>query len=179
MDFYDVIQTRRSVRSYKGDPIPADVLRRVLDAAHLAPSANNIQPWTFIVVKDAAMRKKIAEVSFAQSFIAEAPVVIVCCGRRYHDSYSWIADNMYIVDVTIAVDHLTLAARNEGLGTCWIGAFDRDAVKRLLNIPKDHDPVMLTPVGYPASPGAFRATTLRKPMSEIVCAEKFGQPFKE
>lgn len=179
MDFSEVIRTRRSVRAYKGDAIPADVLRRVLEGARMAPSANNTQPWTFIVVRDAALRKKIAEISFDQSFIAEAPVVIVYCGRQYHDSYSWIADNMYIVDVTIAVDHLTLAARNEGLGTCWIGAFHREPLKKLLDIPAGHDPIILTPLGYPSSPAAFRAASSRKPLGEIVCAEKFGQPFKE
>ena len=179
MDFYQVIKARRSVRSYKGDAISDDVLRRVLEGARIAPSANNTQPWTFIVVKDAALREKIAEISFEQSFIAEAPVVIVCCGRQYHDSYSWIADNMYIVDVTIAVDHLTLAARNEGLGTCWIGAFHREPLKKLLDIPAGHDPIILTPLGYPSSPAAFRAVSSRKPLGEIVCAEKFGQPFKE
>jgi nitroreductase len=177
MDFYDVIRTRRSIRSYKSDAIPANVLRQVLDAARLAPSANNTQPWRFIVVTDPATRKKVAEVSFAQSFIAEAPVVIVCCGRRYHDSYSWIADNMYLVDVSIAVDHLTLAARNEGLGTCWIGAFDRQALKGLLGIPKDHEPVVLTPLGFPSGMRPFHGAASRKPLGEIVCSERFGQAF--
>ena len=179
MDLYDVIRTRRSVRSYKGDAIPANVLHRVLDAARMAPSANNTQPWKFIVVKDPATRKKVAEVSFAQSFIAEAPVVIVCCGRRYHDAYSWIADNMYLVDVTIAVDHLTLAARNEGLGTCWIGAFDREALKALLKIPNDHDPVVLTPLGFPSGMRPFQSGASHKPLGEIAFSEMFGQAFKE
>ncbi len=177
MEFYEVIQTRRSVRSYKGDAIPADVLHRVLEAARMAPSANNTQPWKFIVINDLATRKKVAEISFAQSFISEAPVVIVCCGRRYHDSYSWIADNMYLVDVTIAVDHLTLAARSEGLGTCWIGAFDRGALKALLRIPSDHDPVVLTPLGFPSGMRPFHCETSRKPLDEIACSERFGQAF--
>jgi nitroreductase len=86
---------------------------------------------------------------------------------------------MYIVDVTIAVDHLTLAARNEGLGTCWIGAFDRDALKALLKIPKDHDPIVLTPLGYPSTERAFHATLSRKSLSEVACSEKFGEAFRE
>lgn len=179
MDFYDVIRTRRSVRSYKNEPVPAATLRRVLEAARLAPSANNLQPWKFIVIRDEQLRKKVAEISFSQSFIAEAPVVIVCCGKRYHDSYSWIADHMYLVDVTIATDHLTLAARNEGLGTCWIGAFDRDALKRLLTIPEDHDPIVLTPLGYPTGLRPFHSGTSRKSLKEIVFSEKFGEPFNE
>jgi len=173
MDFREVIETRRSVRSYSDKPVPDDALQRVLDAARLAPSANNTQPWEYIVVRDENLRKQIATHSFNQTFIAEAPVIILCCGRRYHDPYSWIADNMYIVDCTISFDHLTLAARNEGLGTCWIGAFDNDALKKLLNVPDDYDIIMLTPLGYPASASAFRKTASRRPLEEIVHKERF------
>ncbi|NOZ20062.1 MAG: nitroreductase [Planctomycetes bacterium] len=175
MEFDGVIKTRRSVRSYRDDPIPDDVLERVLTAAQSAPSANNVQPWRYIVVRDEATRKKIAEVALNQAFIAEAPVVIVCCGRNYHDSYSWIADNMFLVDCTISFDHLTLAARNEGLGTCWIGAFDHPQIKEVLDVPVGYDVVVLTPLGYPKSDQAFRPVSNRKPLSEIAFSEKFGR----
>jgi len=175
MDFQEVIQTRRSVRSYRSDPVPDDALERVLEAARSAPSANNVQPWRYIVVTDQATREKIADISFNQAFIAEAPVVIVCCGHNYHDSYSWIADNMFLVDSTISFDHLTLAARAEGLGTCWIGAFDHPQLKELLNVPAGYDIVVLTPLGYPQSDTAFRPVSNRKALDEIVFHERFGK----
>lgn len=174
MEFTDVVRTRRSVRSYRSDPVPADALERVLEAARSAPSANNVQPWRYIVVRDEKLRKKIADISFNQSFIAEAPVVIVACGKNYHDDYSWLADHMFLVDVTISFDHLTLAARNEGLGTCWIGAFDHKQLKDLLGVPAGYDIVVLTPLGYPKSESAFRPVSKRKVISEVVFQEKFG-----
>ena len=168
MEFAEVLKTRRSVRAYKPDPIPEEVLRRVLDCTRLAPSANNVQPWHFVVIRDAAKRRAIAKLASGQSFIGEAPVIIVCCGRRYTDRYSWISDNMYLVDCTIAIDHLTLAARNEGLGTCWIGAFNHDGIKRAVDIPTGYDVIMLMPVGYPDSEGAFRETGSRDLLEKIV-----------
>ncbi len=156
MDFYEVIKTRRSVRSYKKDDIPEDVLKRVLNAARIAPSGSNRQPWRFIVIKDEQRKKKIAELCHNQSFIAQAPVVIAGCGRNIHyNRGEWMGDYSVLVDVAIAFDHLTLAARAEGLGTCWIGSFDNDAIKNFLGIPADYNVVALTPLGYPASDNAF------------------------
>jgi nitroreductase len=168
MDFMTVVKTRRSVRAYKADVIPDDVLCRVLEGARMAPSANNLQPWHFIVVRDAGVRRQLAALAADQSFVGEAPVVIACCGKRYTDRYSWIRDNMYLVDCTIAIDHLTLAARNEGLGTCWIGAFDHEGVKRLVKAAAGYDVIMLMPIGYPASPNAFRETRSRHSLQSIV-----------
>lgn len=168
MEFAGVLKTRRSVRAYRPDPIPDEVLKKVLDHTRLAPSANNIQPWHFVVVKDAAKRRGLAKLACGQSFVGEAPVVILCCGQRYHDEYSWIGDNMYLVDCTIAIDHLTLAARNAGLGTCWIGAFDHAGVKRAVKLPAGYDVLMLIPLGYPASESAFHETSARKPLHKIV-----------
>jgi len=168
MDFTTVFKTRRSVRSYKPDPIPDDTLRRVLDCARLAPSACNVQPWHFIVARDAAKRRQLAEAAAGQSFVGEAPVVIVCCGKQYAERYSWIGDNMYLVDCAIAIDHLTLAARNEGLGTCWIGAFNHEGVKRAVKVPAGYDVIMLVPIGYPASPNAFREDASRHSPQSIV-----------
>ena len=168
MEFTTVLRTRRSVRGYKADPVPDEILGRVLEGARMAPSANNVQPWHFVVVRDAAKRRELAELAAGQSFVGEAPVVIVCCGKRYTDRYSWIHDNMYLVDCAIAIDHLTLAARNEGLGTCWIGAFDHDGVKRAVDVPAGYDVLMLIPVGFPARQSAFRETESRKSLNEIV-----------
>jgi nitroreductase len=167
MEFLEVVQTRRSVRAYKPDPIRIDVLRRVFDAARAAPSANNEQPWLFLLIKDAAQRRRLAELAADQMFIAEAPVVVVCCGRRYVDRWSWIGPHMYLVDCAIAMDHLTLAARDAGLGTCWIGAFDHEAIKQAVPVPPGHDVVMLTPLGYPAARDAFHESRTRRPLSDI------------
>ena len=179
MDFSEVLLTRRSVRSYSSKAIDAKVLGRVLNAARMAPSANNVQPWRFIVVSDEDKRKAIAKISANQSFIAEAPAVVVCCGKRYVDRWSWIGENMYLIDTAIAIDHLTLAARNEGLGTCWVGAFDHEDLRRLLNVPDGFDVIVLTPLGYPAKPDAFYETSSRKPLDEVVFAGSFGNSLPQ
>lgn len=163
MDFTTVITTRRSVRAYSGQAIPEAALQRVLEAARVAPSANNGQPWRFVVVKDAATRGKIAVAANGQMFVADAPVVIVCCGKRSNR-----------IDMGIAIEHLALAARNEGLGTCWVGAFQEAPIRKLLGVPGDHDIVMLLPVGYPVSQEQFSAASERLGLDEIVFSERFG-----
>ncbi len=166
MEFYKVIKERRSIREYKPDPIPDDVLKRVLNAARLAPSAKNIQPWRFIVVKDEKLRHILVEACHYQEFIAQAPVII--CGVALEkEAYAEMGEylNSYPVDLAIALDHLILAATNEGLGTCWIGSFNEEKVKRVLGIPEDVRVVALTPLGYPAESPPPRP---RKPLSEIV-----------
>lgn len=174
MDFQTVYTTRRSVRTYSERSVPDDILNRVLEAARQAPSAMNNQPWRFVIIRDPVTRQRIAELASYQTFVAEAPILLVCCGRRYHNTHSWIGNQLFVVDVTIAIDHLTLAARNEGLGTCWVGAFDHDRLARLIDVPDDHAIVVLVPLGYPTSDRAFHPTTERVPLSEIVFNERFG-----
>jgi nitroreductase len=173
VDFYDVLLTRRSVRSYANRSVDDETVIRVLDAARIAPSASNTQPWHFVVIREVARRQKLAELAAGQMFIAEAPIVIAACGQAYHDRYSWITDNMFLIDVAIALDHLTLAARTEGLGTCWVGAFDHDGVHQLLKVPDTYRVVMLTPLGYPANKDAFGPPGKRKNLSDIVSNEEF------
>lgn len=173
MDFYEVIRTRRSIRSYKPDTIPEDVLTRVLDAARIAPSGSNRQPWKFIVVKNEELKRQIAKACHNQMFIAEAPVVIVACGYNIHyDRGEYMGDFSMLVDVSIAFTHLILAARAEGLGTCWIGSFNNKEIKRILNIPEDVNVVAITPLGYPKDE-EFREPGFRKPLSEIVSIDRF------
>jgi nitroreductase len=171
MKVLDVIQKRRSVRKYKEDPIPEKTLRRVLEAARLAPSGSNIQPWKFIIVKDKALKEKLAQASAGQFFMAEAPIIIVGCGfpdncyahmGRYMKSWS--------VDVTIALEHLILQAQEEGLGTCWIGSFEEEEVKAILNIPENVKVLALTPLGYPDEIPRFRG---RKSLDEIISYDRF------
>ena len=175
MEFYEVIKTRRSVRSYRPDAIPKDVLERVLNAARIAPSAGNRQPWKFIVVTDEGLRKELVPACNGQTFVAEAPVIIagVAAFKTHYDEATYLSTMFRVVDVSIALDHLTLAARAEGLGTCWIGAFSGEAVKKVLSIPDDVQVVALTPLGYPAGKG-FAETGSRKPLEEIICHEKFA-----
>lgn len=148
MDVYAAIRTRKSVRAYLDKPVEKQKLERVLEAARLAPSASNRQEWRFVVVTDGEQRRRLAEAAAGQRFIAQAPVVIAACaetdGRIMRCGLA-----CYPIDVAIAVDHLTLAAAAEGLGTCWIGAFDPDAVRALLGIPKAVVVVGLLPLGYP------------------------------
>jgi nitroreductase len=176
MDFQTVLDTRRSVRSFARKDIPDAVLQRILEAARIAPSACNFQPWRFIVVKEAATKSKLAAMCKGQSSVAGASVVIVCCGKKYQNPYNWMGQSLYFVDVAIAIDHMVLTARNEGLGSVWIGAFDQDPIKKLLAIPADHDVVMLLPLGYPANEDAFHTTTERLALEQIVFGEKFGLP---
>jgi len=173
MDFYEVIRTRRSIRSYKPDPVPDEVLMRVLEAARIAPSGSNRQPWKFIIVKDENLRRRVAQACRNQMFIAEAPIVIVACGYNIHwNRGGYMGDLSMLIDVSIAFTHLILAARAEGLGTCWIGAFDNEEVKNLLNIPKEVNVVAITPLGYPKDE-EFREPGPRKPISEIISIDKF------
>jgi len=172
MDFYDVVQKRLSVRSYKPDPVPDDVLNRVLEAGRLAPSAKNLQPWKFIIVKDPEVRKALVPACRGQAFIAEAPVVICACAVV---EQAWKGMGGYwsaeAVDVTIAIEHMMLAAAAEGLGTCWIGAYTEADVKRVLSIPENVKPIALTPLGYPTRESKPRP---RKPLSETVCYDRYA-----
>ncbi len=171
MDFDDVIRERKSVRKYKSDPIPDEVLERILEAGRIAPSAKNIQPWHFIVIKNREIKEKIAEASRGQYFLAEADVIL--CGCALED-IAWGKMGGYMssfaVDLAIALEHMILAATNEGLGTCWIGAFDEKAVKDILGVPKNVRIVGLTPIGYAAEYPKDRG---RKTLKEIVSYDKY------
>jgi nitroreductase len=169
MDIHEIIRTRRSVRAYQDRPIPDEVLTRVLDAARMAPSARNIQPWKFVVVKDPGIRADLAVAANGQTFVGQAPVVIVAVGLE-PDRMMGCGVPPYAVDVAIAVDHMTLAATAEGLGSCWIGAYSQEDVRSILSIPDSHKVVVLLPVGYPADTPEEKQ---RKPLPEIVSEDRF------
>ena len=167
----DLIEKRKSIRSYKPQDVEEEKLNYILQAFRKAPSAKNLQPWKLIVVKD---KKKISELSIAcnnQTFISEAPVLIVACAKE-DEAYGVMGGymNSYPVDIALALEHLILAATEKGLGTCWIGAFKEKLVKDLLDVPDNVRVVAITPVGYPAIEGRTRG---RKPISEIVCYDKY------
>jgi len=176
MNVFEAIRTRRSVRKYRSDPIPDPVLDQMLEALRLAPSACNYQPWRFIVVRDEKTREALAHASRDQMFMAQAPVIIVGCGfpaKAYQKMGG--SGNSVEIDVAIALDHLTLTAAAAGLGTCWIGAFDEQAVKRTLNVPADVKVVALTPLGYPAEPGLLHPVEAdrRKKRDEVISFDRF------
>ena len=171
MSVLDTVRHRRSVRRYKAEAVPEDALARVLEAARLAPSAKNLQPWKFIVVREREAKEKLAEAAFGQTFMAEADLVIVACGfpdKAYPKQGRFM--NSWPIDVTIAFEHLILQAAEEGLGTCWIGAFEEAPVKALLGVPDDVRVMAMTPLGWPAESPRDRG---RKSLDEIVSYDRF------
>ncbi|MGI6632294.1 MAG: nitroreductase family protein [Bacillota bacterium] len=163
MDVFEAIANRRSIRAYKNEPVPAESLERILEAARVAPTAANRQEFKFVVVTDEGMRKALASACNNQTFVGDAGVVIAACAinpeRRFH-----------AVDVAIAVDHMTLAAHALGLGTCWIGAFSEEKVKELLGIPEGVKVVCVLPVGVPAKEGVMRS---RKAKEDLFVSDKW------
>jgi nitroreductase len=168
MKVMEAIAERRSIRSFSGQPVEEEKLLRVLEAGRLAPSARNMQDWKFVVVKDPGLRRRLAEAARNQEFVGQAPVVIAACGTS--DYVMTCGQFTYPIDVAIAVDHMTLSAVEEGLGTCWIGAFYEDKVKEILGIPQTIRVVALLPLGYPAETAktAKAEPKPRKPLEDIV-----------
>ena len=167
MEFYEVIRTRRSIRSYKDTPIPEDAMGRILEATRISPSGHNRQFWKFYIVEEQGAKKRIAEGCDEQMWIADAPAVIVAVGYNVPFSRGgYMGDMSFMMDVSIAFTQLILAARAEGLGTCWIGAFSNDKVKEAMGLPDDESVVAVTPIGYPDK-GVFSENTTRKSLEEI------------
>jgi nitroreductase len=176
MEVLEAIKNRRSVRSYSNKPIPAEVMARLRQALRWAPSACNYQPWRFILVTDERLKQGIVEAAHNWSWLAQAPVIVVACGFP-EEAFKKMGGygNSIDVDLAIAVDHLTLAAVAEGLGTCWIGAFDESAIKPLLNIPDEVKVVAMTPLGYPSRKDLNHPVQegRRKPESSIFSENSF------
>jgi nitroreductase len=168
VDVYEAIKARRSIRAYKPDAVPEDVLRRVLEAARLAPSARNRQEWRFLVVTEKDKIAKLAEAANGQSFVAEAPVYLAFCTTKMHVMGCGV--DAGVVDTSIPFSYVTLAAVAEGLGTCWLGAFDQEKTREILDVPEDVLVVGVTPLGYPAR---TPAPTSRKSFEEVVGFESW------
>ncbi len=170
MNVFQAIKSRKSIRSYQDRPIEEEKLLRVLEAGRLAPSAKNLQEWKFVIVKDKELRKKLVAAANNQRFIAEAPVVIAGCATLV-DYVMSCGQYAYPIDLAIAMDHMTLQAVEEGLGTCWIGSFKEDEVKKLLNIPPEVRIVELLTLGYPETIPPARA---RKKLEETICFDRWS-----
>lgn len=169
MEFQDLIRKRESVRNYDSQkPIPEDVLNRILEAGRLAPSAANRQPWKFLVVRSQENLEKV-HACYHRDWFRAAPVVLIVTGKREaawtrrYDGY-----NSLETDLTIAMDHLILAAANEGIGSCWIAAFEPNVLHEALQLDKDEIVFAITPLGYPGAEYQGERLKDRKPLAEIV-----------
>jgi nitroreductase len=168
MDTLTAIHERRSVRTYKTDPIPDADLKRILAAGHQAPSAANRQPWHFVIVTDPEQRQRVAQACNNQMWMADAACIVVAVGRPP------VTEKWYKVDVAIALQTMVLAAWSLGYGTCWIGAFTDAAVRAVCGIPDDLEVVACSPLGVPAvSPPARQ----RKDWDDVFSRDRFGEPL--
>jgi nitroreductase len=177
MEFMDVVTRRKSVRSFTNQTIQEETLSKVLEAARWAPSWANKQSPQFIVVTD---KEKIAALAGEfRVWLKQAPVVVVACAdpekSGFHDDMDY-----FLVDVGIALQQLVLAATDLGLGTCWIGAFDEAAIKRVLGVPENIKVVAYTPLGYPAKEDAYSqrikaavGSDKRKPLEQLIHRENW------
>ena len=165
MSLIDLIVSRRSIRKYENKEISEEVLNQVLEAGRQAPSAVNKQPIHFVVVKDQELSKKFSSMPF-NSFIKTAPVVVVGCA----DTKSLLTGKWAVVDTTIALQNMVLAAWAHGIGSCWIGAFNEDKVKEALKIPDKWKVVALITLGYPAETPKPRK---KKPLEELFTINHF------
>jgi nitroreductase len=167
----NLLKTRRSIRRYRPDPMPEEMVEQLLEAGRWAPSASNRQPWDFIVVRDEAIRRQVAQQA-AYYFIrwahaAEAPLLIVLCGDRRNPFYRQFLHE----DIGLAGGQIMLQAKALGLGTCWIGALDRKAIAGILKLPNHLEIVGLLTVGFPAEDPP---PPLRKPLAAIVHYDVYG-----
>lgn len=170
MEVFEAVQKRRSVRQYSSTPVPERTLGRVLEAGRLAPSAKNVQPWHFVVVRDQEKRERLSKGKYAK-FLKGVPVVIVGCGNR-EESPDW-----YAVDTAIAMHQMLLTATGEGLGTCWVGSFDQEDVRDALGVPEKFKIVAMLALGYPKEDGFSGTRRPRKELEEVASEEQFGTPW--
>jgi nitroreductase len=170
VDIYEAIRLRKSVRDFTDREVPEAVIQRLIEAARIAPSASNRQEWRFVTVRKPGTRKAISEAAFGQSHVAQAPVVLVCCAETDLHVMA-CGQQCYPMNVSIAMTHIILCAAAEGLGTCWIGAFNENQVKKILGIPEAIRVVALLPLGYPIDPAPEEKNRL--PLEHILKYERW------
>lgn len=171
MDVKEAILKRKSVRSYKDEEVSREILEEIMESVRMAPSASNRQDWKFVLVDNPGLKEKLYGAANEQSFVRDAPVVVAGVATDPDELMS-CGVNPGTVDLAIALDHLTLRAAEEGLGTCWIGAFNQERTREILEIPDDCKVIALMPLGYPTSepgPGNKR----RKELDEIINYNSF------
>jgi len=165
MEYSELIAARYSVRAYRNDPVEEEKLQAVLEAARLAPTAANRQPFQLVVLHTVGRQEEIGKI-YHRPWFVQAPLVIAVCAIS---SQAWVREsdrfNARLIDAAIVADHLILAATDLGLGTCWIAAFNVEAARRVLQLPDEAEPVIFTPLGYPADEPGLK---VRKPLSGLV-----------
>ncbi len=169
MEFWELLQERRSIREF--DPerdVPVDVVEKLLEAAILAPTAGDRQPWHYVVVRDPDVKQGIAHMALRQEFIAMAPVVIVVCGEPERSGARLgqeMADLHTVQDTSAAAEHILLAATDLGLASCWVSALREKELREVLNLPEVYRPLTIVPVGYALRRPGTRAP--RRLVSEV------------
>jgi len=173
MEFFEIIQKRRSIRTYLKKDLPEETVNRLLEAARWAPSAGNVQPWAFVVAKSQQTKRSLSLAAYGQKDLEEAPIVIVVCAdeKQAEQSYGLRGKTLFCIqDTAAATQNILLTAHALGLGSCWIGAFKEDEVKKIIKAPREMRPVALIPVGYPNETPHARD---RRPVNEIIYEETF------
>jgi len=170
MEIFELIEARYSVRAYTSQPVEDEKLHKILRAAQMAPTAANRQPFQLIVIHTAGREQELGRI-YHRAWFVQAPLIIAAC---VISSQAWVREsdrfNARLVDIAIVMDHLILAATDLGLGTCWIAAFNVAAAREVLGLPPEVEPVIFTPLGYPADQPGPKA---RKPLAELVRYEKW------
>ena len=175
MDTEECIKTRADVREYKDQPVKAEALDKILEAGIQAPSSGNVQDWRFIVVRNGEMKARVSEAALNQEFIRDAPLVIVVCSDQdsVAGAYGGRGVNLYSIQNTAcAIENMVLAAWNQGIGSCWVGAFNEVELKKILNVPINVRPMAIITFGYPARPPKKHP---RKPAGDVTYLEEYGR----
>lgn len=172
MEVVECIEGRTSIREFRTDPVSDEITNEALRLANLAPSAGNLQARDFIVVKNAATKKALAQAAYGQDFIRTAPVVVVFCANLERiGHYGDRGRNLYsLQDAAAAIQNFSLYLHSQGLGSVWVGAFDEQKARTAIGIPLNVRPVAIVPFGYPAEKGVHRK---RLPMDTLVHWEKW------
>jgi nitroreductase len=153
LDVFEAIKERRSTGAYTDEKVSEEDIERLIEAARWAPSAGNIQPWAFVVVKDVETKQKLSDAALNQTFIQKAPVVIVVCADVIRSSRGYGSRGVHLYslqDTAAATENILLAAQELGLATCWVGAFRENEVAKAVNASRNLRPVAIVPVGHPA-----------------------------
>ena len=169
MDFYELVRNRESIRSYDpAKPVDKATLERILEAGRVAPSASNRQPWRFLLASSKEMLAKVKQ-AYARSWFHDAPHILIVVGRR---DEAWVREidgyNSLETDLAIVMDHMILAAENEGVGTCWIAAFNPEILREALSLKENEEIYAITPLGYPKEGFKKKGYKDRKPLDEII-----------
>jgi nitroreductase len=167
MDTFEAIRTLRAVRAFRDEPVPDEIVRRIVEAGRLTASGGNRQPWHFIVVRDKDMLRQLGALAPTGPYIAHAPLAVVVAIPK---------GEFPITDGSRAVQSMLIAAWSDGIGSNWVG-FNIEAVKAPLGIPDDLTVLAILPFGYPAE-HITGENKKRKPLGEVASSERFGQPFK-